>query len=151
MESQDFLNKIIELGITYSHKKEDERNRWRIHWVHERPKYKKEKLTNPPTLDHFLYHEWRTGGQSGGSCWDTDDSTHYGISGDPEPDFVDLDKILENLCPTITFLQYKRLIADIIRCDERVENEYYGNYTNYGIKMVRLGDLCDKLNEMKLI
>jgi hypothetical protein len=47
-----------------------------------------------------LVLSWHTGGISGGSCWDEGESRHHAYScGDPEPDWEDLDRILEHFCP----------------------------------------------------
>lgn len=154
MTSDEFLAKISELGIGWSTRKESKPNSYYgRHWESHFPtKNKKTGEYNKPTADDCLYLEWRTGGQSGGSCWDEGDTDpHYPLDGEKEPEFTDLDKILTELCPKISFLQYKTLSTDMIKYDERTENEYYGNYTNYGIKTVRLGDLYDKLVALKLI
>ncbi len=89
-----------------------------------------------------LYVYWTIGGVAGGSCWDTgDEDRHYPISGVPEPEFEELDKLLEALVPDITFLQYKRLCKDCIERGESRSNDYYGNHTDYAYKLVRLGVL----------
>jgi hypothetical protein len=154
MTSDEFLAKICELGIGWSTRVEPDRKRtFSRHWESRYPsKDKKTGKTVLPTLDDHLYLEWRTGGQSGGSCWDDGkDDPHYPVTGEKEPEFEQLDKLLAELCPGITFLQYKTLAADTMKYDERTENEYYGNYTNYGIKTIRLGDLYEKLLALKLI
>jgi len=103
-------------------------------------------------LDDVIRQQWSMGGQSGGSCWDdgTEDR-HYGVAGEPEPDLADLDTILEHVCPNITYLQYKQLTKGLIEYTDYRENEYYGNYTCYGVKVVKLRNLYDKLKAMELI
>lgn len=83
---------------------------------------------------------WRTGGVSGGSCWDTgdNDDQFYDMESEPEPEFESLDKILEHFAPNVTFLQYKRLIQDCVERGDHRENEYYGNHTNYAYKIIKL-------------
>jgi hypothetical protein len=143
MTPDEFIAKTIESGASYYRKTKNKR--LYEYWAYQNPK------NNPPTLDDCLYQDWRSGGQTGGSCWDEGSHIHHPITGEPEPDFHDLDTVLEALCPKLTFLQYKKLMSAIIKNDDRTEDEYYGNYTVYSIKTVRLGDLYDKLKEMSLI
>jgi len=91
--------------------------------------------------------EWTVGGQSGGSCWDDGEATHYAIDTEPEPEFDDLDKLLEQIFPAISYLQYKVLNRELVVVTEKHENDYYGNYTNYQRKTVDLGDLYDYLEK----
>jgi len=101
--------------------------------------------------DCYLYIEWCSGGISGGSCWDDGSKdNHYNVSGESEPEFESLDNLLMKLCPNITFFQYKSLIQKVLESDERTRYEYYGNCTNYIIKMVNLGKLYKVMNEMGL-
>jgi hypothetical protein len=94
--------------------------------------------------DMQLYIKWCTGGMSGGNCWD--DTTPYPTSGDDEPEFVLLDKILENVAPAITMMQYKAITRLITLTDES-EYEYYGNSSNYDIKTISLKLIYDNLVE----
>lgn len=96
--------------------------------------------------------KWRIGGVGGGSCWDTGDTDpHYAISGEPEPEFHLLDEILEEACPQISFIQYKRICSQVIKTNEYTENEYYGNYTDYAVKWFDLRELYDALVERDLL
>ena len=46
----------------------------------------------PTPCAPFIENKWRTGGISGGSCWDTGDGDHhYPVEGDPESEFRDFD------------------------------------------------------------
>jgi hypothetical protein len=88
--------------------------------------------------ESFIVTAWETGGYSGGSCWDDSNPTPYSVDIKCE-DLVLLDKILEVLCPSITFLQYKRLDKDVpIRSGDMSISEYYGNCTDYAYKAVDL-------------
>lgn len=75
------------------------------------------------------YVDWNTGGYSGGSCWG-DKAERYD-SDDPEPEFEQLDLILTEICPNVTFLQYKKICKSIIKSSNRTEYGYYGNETDY--------------------
>lgn len=99
-----------------------------------------------------LYVSWVTGGVTGGSCWDTgDDDPHHDLAGDPEPEFSDLDKILEYFCPRISFLQHKAILRDVVKRTEHSVNEYYGNYTDYGVKYFKVEELYSYLMSKGLV
>jgi predicted kinase len=70
---------------------------------------------------------WCTGGAYG-SCW------HNGltqISPDKPLPFTELDELLEKVCPSITFLHYKKVLDKCVSTEETHENDYYGGGTNY--------------------
>lgn len=92
---------------------------------------------------------WETGGVRGGNCWGGEHETYY--SDEKEPDFEDLEKILEWRCPNLTFLQYKRICKKVIKQDQYTVNDYYGNHTDYSENYVYLEDLYNTLKEMELI
>ena len=96
----------------------------------------------------FFEESWRTGGEQGGSCWDDGTEDHHcPINGDIEPPMTDLDELLLKVAPNISFLVYRNLENKLLERDERCENEYYGNYTNYGIKRINIKKLYDYLVE----
>lgn len=88
--------------------------------------------------------EWTIGGMFGGNCWG--DEPKWTVEPDPEPEFEELDKVLEAVCPTVTFLKYKKLLTKIKYTSES-SYEYYGNYTTYGIKTISVEDIWDFLKE----
>lgn len=92
-----------------------------------------------------------TGGVHGGSCWDNSDPRPYSSSYE-DPEIPELDTILETVCPKLTFLAYKRLMreVEIERLGETV-HEYYGNYTEYVYKAVKVGKLYETLVAMELL
>ncbi len=99
-----------------------------------------------------LYCQWATGGISGGSCWDKGDGDpHYEMSGDPEPEFEDLDKILEHFCPNITFMQHKALYRAVVQRTSYSQNEYYGNHTDYAVKHFKVENLYNYLVSKELL
>lgn len=92
--------------------------------------------------------QWITGGLTGGNCWQDHDETCWeSMSGDPEPELTDLDTILEHFKPDISFIQYKRLYQELIERGEHRSNEYYGNYTDYAHKFIRLRRLYNYLSD----
>lgn len=94
-----------------------------------------------PMKDCWILKRWNIGGQSGGSCWGTD---HHATSGEPEPDFVELDTILVEVCPEISYLEYKKLMRELklVEASDR-DNDYYGNYDDYAIKAIQIVDLYE--------
>jgi len=58
-------------------------------------------------VDPFIELDWVTGGITGGSCWGGE--ADQPIESEKEPDFSELDLILEEFAPNITYLQYKKL------------------------------------------
>lgn len=85
---------------------------------------------------------------TGGNCWG--DEANRPVDPDPEPDFEDLDKVLEAICPEITFLQYKNLVKHCVTLVNETENGYYGNYYYRSAKRVNLDDLATYLKEKGL-
>lgn len=97
--------------------------------------------TEPWDKEVALVNAWCTGGISGGSCWDDGkQDNHYSSSGEVESDWTTLDHILEYFCPNITFIRYKRLMS-LSKIEEYSRNEYYGNSTNYNLRILLLKDL----------
>ncbi len=98
--------------------------------------------------EHAVYMRWNTGGASGGasggSCWG-DEAEHY--DGDDEPDFVVLTKVLEKVCPTLSFSHYKK-IENLITSNYETDYEYYGNYTDYQIKFIPLSEIYNCLVQL---
>ena len=96
----------------------------------------------------YISVSWRTGGLSGGSCWDDGSKdVHYATEGDPPEELELLDTLLEKVKPDIGFLQYKALCAKVVHHDSYSVGEYYGNYTNYAVKYVAIPELYEYLLE----
>ncbi len=96
----------------------------------------------------LLSISWVTGGMSGGSCWGHQPEQ---IDSEPEPKFEVLDKVLQIVCPTISYLSYRKIESDLIKEGSNGDSGYYGNYTNYAIKYLLLKDLYDFLVNEKMI
>jgi hypothetical protein len=95
--------------------------------------------------DGFLYIEWVIGGITGNSCWGKDELP---VEANSEPSFEALDKLLEEVFPTISYLQFKRL-EKLIKQDEYSDGgDYYGNYYKYTYKVINLRALYDELQKM---
>ena len=73
--------------------------------------------------DGFLVsEEW-----SGGGNWISYDGYEGHITADTQPeDFKEFDDLLSEVCPNITFLQYKKLKSGSVYIEDREEHDYYG-------------------------
>jgi hypothetical protein len=83
------------------------------------------------------------------SSWDLDsgdnDSHGYTIA-EADPNLNILDDVLSDICPNITYLQYKKLIVEAsVQTQKTSVNEYYGNSSDYLQKYVLLGNLYDAM------
>jgi adenylate kinase family enzyme len=86
--------------------------------------------------------KWTTGG-SYGSCWG-DRLTP--VTPDDQPEFDVLDELLCDICPTITFLQYKKIMKSCVEFEESYESDYYGggcSYKNYVCDMKKLYEMLN--------
>lgn len=91
-----------------------------------------------------IYMRWRTGGVSGGSCWESSNPQHYTCSGD-KPKFEVLDLVLKEIAPNISYLQFRE-IEKLIHTNSETEYEYYGNCTEFDIEYIILSDLIRMLH-----
>lgn len=81
---------------------------------------------------------WTTGGTLKNGVWNKDAT----INAQPEPEFLQLDEVLNALWPKIGYLQYKVLVQTLVTRGTREEYEYYGNFTIYASKSVNIRDLA---------
>jgi hypothetical protein len=144
---QDFLEFAKGLGVVISYP--DKRSR-----SHLRRQIEDLQGTAPvpepiKPEEAFVSVEWVSGGVTGGSCWGS--SADIPVNADPEPEFECLDRILEAISPTISFIQYKRLRADCVEHDTKCQCGYYGNSTNYAVKRVKILTLYNALVEKQMI
>lgn len=89
------------------------------------------------------------GGVSGGSCWD-DSNTREFTNDDPMPE-VDISDLLSKICPNISFLQYNKLIKEVLETKNYTNKEYYGNYDNHVKKTIYWRELYDHLVKNNII
>lgn len=107
---------------------------------------------NPQKHDNefFIFVEWSSGGWSGGSCWNNDPALPY-VTNNLPIEFVAIDMILEHFCPDMNFLSYKKLCLEVVEYGSRTEYEYYGNSTDYQIKICDLKKLYKYLLNENII
>jgi hypothetical protein len=150
MTESEFLQKVFDTEVELFKKFEDKYSSRTLSY---KPRFKKEgkdKVAVACQAGDFISVNWVVGGKCGGSCWSEGDSEMSEVTPHPEPDFESLDKILESVCPGVTYLQYKKLNS-VIQTSKYSDYEYYGNYTDHATKFVQLGVLFAKLKEMDLV
>ena len=95
------------------------------------------------------------GGVSGGSCWESSDPEPYtrqeGYEEAKRCFEEKFDEILMDLCPNISFLQYKNIYNKCVKSTTTTSYEYYGNSTVYYILYCTVKNLYDILMDMNLI
>ena len=87
--------------------------------------------------------DWTTGGLRGGSCWG--DKADIPREADPEPTFDELNIVLEELCPNMSFLSYGKLVRTLVKQSERTRDDFYGNYSVEARKTVVIKELAQYL------
>lgn len=88
-------------------------------------------------------NKWNNGG-SYGSCWGNGLTP---VAPDEQPEFDVLDELLGNICPTITFLQYKKIMKNCVEIEETYESDYYGGGCSYKRYVCDVKQLYNMLNE----
>jgi len=88
----------------------------------------------------LVYMRWETGGMCGGNYHEYSNLHRY-ESDECKPQFKVLDLILKELCPYISFLQFREIEELIVSTDSSDYPDYYGNFDEYGIEYIKLSDL----------
>lgn len=109
-------------------------------------KGKNKKPDEVPPDEWYLMKDWHSGGVGGGSCWDTGESEHHEIEGEPEPEFDAFDTLLTGVWPSITFLEYKRLmkLIKVENFDYNI-NEYYGNSSSHSVRAIKIKEIYESM------
>ena len=129
-EFDAFLGLILSLGVNYE-------TSGKLGWKDEE------------TYDPFISWDWITGGLTGGNCWGSSADTP--VSSEDEPDCKEFDQILEAICPTVTFIQYRQIERECMSTREYSQGEYYGNYYNKKQKVLDLKTLYNSLQSRGLL
>ena len=79
--------------------------------------------------EKYLYSsEWCLGGTCG-SCYSSELSR---ISPDePILEFLELDSLLKDICPKLTFIDYKKIKNECVKTKTRSDRDYYGGCVEY--------------------
>lgn len=94
----------------------------------------------------FYSKKWIVGG-SWGDCWG---NTSPVTKTEPE-DFDEFDSLLEEICPNITYLQYKKIKKRCVTLESLKEVGYYGSSTEYNYYECNVYRLYDILKELSLL
>lgn len=70
---------------------------------------------------------------------------------EPAADFTELDNYLNEICPNITFLQYKRLFDTCVSTEEDEDYDYYGGCVTNAKYVCNINTLHEKMKEMGII
>ncbi len=95
-----------------------------LHTVVRKPEYQiyieQNNVSNVKDLKYLESDTWSLGGES----WGWDGSKHP-VSAEEPRNFDEFDELLEKVCPTITFLQYKKLYKACVTMEEKCDSDYY--------------------------
>lgn len=95
-----------------------------------------------------IYSSYVNGGMSGGGYWDNAKLEPF-ISDKPKDHMLVLDLVLEEICPTMSFLHYKRISKFVRETSKRAGQDYYGNYDDYVIEYIILSQLEEMIAEIE--
>jgi len=100
------------------------------------------------TQDCTFSTSWSLGGTRGNYV----DSELESVSAELEPeDPNELDLILEGLCPTLSFMQYKGITREVMKRGEYEDGDWYGGSVTEGYKGFNIKDLYEALNKRGLL
>lgn len=97
--------------------------------------------------NHTMISDTWSGGGSWANCWGNSGT----ISAENTPEFAMFDDMLTQICPNITFLQYKKLYAETVSTHREEEYDYYGGSETKFNYECDLDKMCDMLTTMYLI
>lgn len=94
----------------------------------------------------FYSKKWIVGG-SWEDCWGNSSP----ISKTEPEDFDEFDSLLEEICPNITYLQYKKIRKRCVTLESLKEVGYYGSSTEYNYYECNVYRLYEILKELSLL
>lgn len=104
---------------------------------------------------YCFYEKGDIGGVSGGSCWSSSNPEPYTRPEGYEEVKEDFEKVFDailcEVCPSISFLQYKNIYNKCVETSSSTNYEYYGNSTNYHIIYCKVKDFYDTLIGFNLL
>ncbi len=86
---------------------------------------------------------------TGGNCWDG--SAKQFVQAEEPTELTELDKIIDNLCPNISYMKFRKINEIVQTTTKNGGGDYYGNYYDYTVKYIILKDLYQKLVELEII
>ena len=97
--------------------------------------------------DNILRSDTWCSGGSWGDCWGNSGS----CSTEEPVAFVELDNLLERICPNLTFLQYKKIERECLEVETEYNSDYYGGCQHDSYYKCDLKKLYETMIEMGLI
>lgn len=106
--------------------------------------FKVENLGININKSKYLYsEEWSLGGH-----YENMKQDYFNIDADTPPNsFYELDDLLENVCPNLTFLQYKNILRNFVEIEKRTEDDYYNSSQTFACYKCDLNKMFDYLKE----
>jgi hypothetical protein len=80
-------------------------------------------------------------------CWGGD----YVVHEDIPVNFTEFDVMLEEICPNISFLKYKKIWAECVTIETENENDYYGGSVKYARYQCNIEEVIRILLEMEIL
>ena len=107
----------------------------------------KKKSSDPYDSPYTFHVTWTLGGTAGNYTGNV-----YTVNAELEPDEPkEFDQILENICPNLTFMQYKAISREVMQRREVRHSDYYGGSTTEGDKGFYIKDLFEALDKRGLL
>ncbi len=88
---------------------------------------------------------------SRGGSWGSYDGRSGSIEPDEQPDFDKLDEMLSDICPNISFLEYKYIMKNFVEIKETSVDDYYGGTEYFAHYECNLNGLISYLKSKNLI
>jgi len=73
------------------------------------------------------------------------------IGEDEQPEFKELDEILTKLCPNLSFLKYKYIMANFVEIKGESESDYYGGTEYFAHYEGKINEILNYLKQNKLL
>ena len=104
---------------------------------------------NPVKVETFI-KEWSGGGHGDTHDYNGNDHTPCAYTPEVEPEAWNLDTVLEDLAPNLTFIQY-RILMGLTTTDTKEERGYYGDLSITMYRKLEYKDLYYFLVERRLL
>ncbi len=102
---------------------------------------------NVPVKTKYMYSEEWSGGGDYGTCWGSGGK----ISPETPNNFDEFDNLIFQLCPTLSFINYKKLLNECVDVETTQEYDYYGGCEIKNRWRCDMKKLYDMLKSLKII
>lgn len=139
MTFEEFEKELLAKGIIKECKEHKEFNQGNPYIN----KYLFESQNDYCSCTKTIWYVWIVGGIEGGNYKGR--AATEPVSADEEPNLELFDKIIKKYHPNVGHFIYLDFINKYVKYDEHKQYEYYGNYTEYKIKTLKLIDIYNLL------